>query len=184
MHDTRYVVPADKYSRLVSVNARGNDGKLVEAPMKTPPPTTVAGDGGLYGTASDYGLFLRMLLNRGTLNGKRILSEKSAEAMLQPQTGDVVVKEQQSTNLTFAKNFPLGAGTDKWGLGFQLAAEERPNRRSAGSGTWAGIFNTHFFIDPRKELGVVVMMQVLPFYDQPAMNVYEGVEEAVYKNAK
>ena len=47
-------------------------------------PATVQGDGGLYGTASDYGLFLRMLLNRGTLNGKRILSEQSAKLMLEP----------------------------------------------------------------------------------------------------
>jgi methyl acetate hydrolase len=183
MRDTSYLVAVEKYPRLVSINARGKDGNLVESPMTTP-PVNIAGDGGLYGTASDYGLFLRMLLNRGTLNGKRVLSEKSVDAMLQPQTGNVVVKEQQSTNLTLAKNFPLGAGKDKWGLGFQLAAEQLPNHRSAGSGTWVGIFNTYFFIDPHKELGVVVMMQVLPFYDQAAMSVYEGVEEAVYKNVK
>lgn len=184
MHDTSYLVPADKYPRLVSINARGNDGNLVEAPMTTPPPVNIAGDGGLYGTASDYGLFVRMVLNRGTLNGKRILSQKSVDAMLQPQTGNVVVSEQQSTNVALAKNFPLGAGKDRWGLGFQLAAEQLPNRRSAGSGMWAGIFNTHFFIDTSKELGVVVMMQVLPFYDQAALNVYEGVEETIYKSVK
>ena len=47
---------------------------------------------------------------------------------------------------------------------------------------WAGIFNTYFFIDRRKELGVVVLMPVLAFYGQAAMNVYAGVEEALYKN--
>jgi len=138
----------------------------------------------LYGTATDYGLFLRMLLNRGTLNGKRILSERSVKTMLQVHTGNVVVKEQQSANQGLSRNFPVGAGRDKWGLGFQLAADRQANRRSPGSGTWAGIFNTHFFIDPSREIGVVVMMQTLPFYDEASMKVYSDVEEAVYRSLK
>jgi len=184
MNDTSYLVPSAKYSRVVAVNARGTDGKFVERPMPATLPAQVQGDGGLYGTASDYGLFLRMLLNRGTLNGKRILSEQSAKVMLEPNTGNVVVKEQQSANLSLSRNFPVGAGKDKWGLGFQLAAEKLPNRRSPGSGTWAGIFNTHFFIDPSREIGVIVMMQTLPFYEEASMKVYSGVEETVYGNLK
>ena len=69
-------------------------------------------------------------------------------------------------------------------LGFQLAGERLPNRRSPGSGTWAGIYNTHFFIDPVREVGVVVMLQTLPFYDEPSMKLYADVEEAVYRNLK
>jgi len=184
MNDTSYLVPTTKYSRVVAVNARNASGKFEERPVPATIPASVQGDGGLYGTASDYGIFLRMLLNRGTLNGKRILSEQSAKLMLEPATGSVVVKEQMSSNLALSKNFPVGAGKDKWGLGFQLAAEKLPNRRSPGSGTWAGIFNTHFFIDPSRELGVVVMMQTLPFYDEASMKVYAGAEEAVYKNLK
>jgi len=184
MNDTSYLVPTTKYSRVVAVNARNASGKFEERPVPATIPASVQGDGGLYGTASDYGLFLRMLLNRGTLNGKRILSEQSAKLMLEPATGTVVVKEQQSANLSLSRNFPVGAGKDKWGLGFQLAAEKLPNRRSPGSGTWAGIFNTHFFIDPSRELGVVVMMQTLPFYDEASMKVYAGAEEAVYSHVK
>jgi len=184
MNDTSYLVPAAKYSRVVAVNARNASGKFEERPIPATIPATVQGDGGLYATASDYGLFLRMLLNRGTLNGKKILSEQSAKVMLEPATGSVVVKEQQSSNLGLSKNFPVGAGKDKWGLGFQLAADKLPNRRSPGSGTWAGIFNTHFFIDPSRELGVVVMMQTLPFYDEASMKVYAGAEEAVYSHLK
>ena len=157
MHDTSYLVPTAKYSRVVSVNARGTDGKFVERPMPATLPALVQGDGGLYGTASDYGLFLRMLLNRGKLGDKRILSENSAKTMLESHTGNVVVKEQESANRSLSRNFPVGAGKDRWGLGFQLAAEKLPNRRTPGSGTWAGIFNTHFFIDPSREIGVVVM---------------------------
>jgi len=184
MRDTSYLVPATKYGRVVAINTRGADGKLVEQPVPATLPATVQGDAGLYGTAGDYGLFLRMLLNRGTLSGKRILSEQSVKTMLSPNTGSVVVKEQHSVNPTLSKNFPSGAGKDKWGLGFQLAAEQLPNRRSPGSGTWAGVFNTHFFIDPNKELGVIVMMQTLPFYDETSMKVYGGAEEAIYSHVK
>jgi CubicO group peptidase (beta-lactamase class C family) len=182
MRDTAYVVPTAKYSRVVAVNARGADGKFVERPMPATLPATVQGDGGLYGTASDYGLFLRMLLNRGTLNGRRILSERSARTIFENHMGNVVVKEQESANQALSRNFPTGAGKDRWGLGFQLAAEKLPNRRTPGSGTWAGIFNTHFFVDPSREIGVVVMMQTLPFYDEASMKVYAGVEEAIYRN--
>jgi CubicO group peptidase (beta-lactamase class C family) len=184
MNDTSYLVPTTKYSRVVAVNARNASGKFEERPVPATIPASVQGDGGLYGTASDYGLFLRMLLNGGTLNGKRILSENAVKSMLAPATGNVVVKEQQSSNLSLSRNFPVGAGKDKWGLGFELAAEQLPNRRSPGSGTWAGIFNTHFFVDPSKQIGVVVMMQTLPFYDDASMKVYSDVEEAVYKNLK
>jgi CubicO group peptidase (beta-lactamase class C family) len=96
----------------------------------------------------------------------------------------VVVRTMESASPTLSKNFPVGAGKDRWGLGFQLAAEKQANRRTPGSGTWAGIFNTHFFIDPTREIGVVVMMQTLPFYDDASMKVYAGVEEEAYKNLK
>jgi len=49
---------------------------------------------------------------------------------------------------------------------------------------WAGIFSTHFFIDPSREIGVVVMMQTLPFYNEASMKVYDGIEEVVYTNLK
>ena len=184
MNDTGYLVPTAKYPRVVAVNGRGADGKLVEQPMPATLPATVRGDGGLYSTASDYGLFLRMLLNRGTLGGKRILSERAVKTIFENHMGTVVVQPQESADLARSRNFPLGAGKDRWGLGFQLAAEKQPNRRTPGSGTWAGIFNTHFFIDPSREIGVIVMMQLLPFYDEAAMKVYAGVEEAVYRNLK
>src|SRR5688572_18025504 len=184
MNDTSYLVPTTKYSRVVAVNARGTDGKFEERPMPATLPATVQGDGGLYGTASDYGLFLRMLLNRGTLNGKRILSEAAVKTIFENHMGNVVVQPQESANQSLSRNFPLGAGKDRWGLGFQLAAEKQANHRTPGSGTWAGIFNTHFFIDPSREIGVIVMMQTLPFYDDASMKVYAGVEEAVYRNLR
>jgi CubicO group peptidase (beta-lactamase class C family) len=184
MRDTSYLVPATKHARVVAVNRRGADGKVVEVPMPATLPANVQGDGGLYGTAGDYGLFLRMLLNRGALSGTRILSERSVKAMLTAHTGNVVVKEQRSSNLALSRNFATGAAVDKWGLGFQLTATQAPNMRRPGTGAWAGIYNTHFFIDPAEEIGVIVMTQLLPFYDDAVIKMYAGVEEAVYKNLK
>ena len=184
MQDTSYLVPQPKYPRVVSVNQRGADGTFIERPAQATIPAQVQGDGGLYSTGADYGQFLRMLLNRGKLGNARIISEKSAKTMFESQTGSVVVQKQVSTNQGLSRDFPVGAGEDKWGLGFQLAAAKRQNMRTPGSGTWAGIFNTHFFIDPAREIGVVVMMQTLPFYDEASMKVYAGVEELVYKNLK
>ena len=184
MQDTSYLVPQAKYARVVAVNARGSDGKFAERPVPNPIPAQVQGDGGLYSTASDYGRFLRMLLNRGKLGDVRILSEKSVRTMFDNHTGNVVVQKQVSAAPALSRDFPVGAGEDRWGLGFQLARSKRPNMRTPGSGTWAGIFNTHFFIDPGREIGVVVMMQTLPFYDDASMKVYSGVEEIVYRNLK
>ena len=103
--------------------------------------------------------------------------------MFDNHTGRVVVPLQKSTNLGLSRDFPFGAGEDNWGLGFELARPKvrKANTRSSGSGTWAGIFNTHFWIDREKEVGVIVMMQLLPFYDEAAMKVLAGVEEQVYK---
>ena len=184
MHDTSYAVPQSKNPRVVAVSARGNDGKFVERPMPATIASPVQGDGGLYSTASDYGLFLRMLLNRGRLGNTRILSEKSTRSMFDNHTGKVVVQRQISAAPALSRDFPVGAGEDTWGLGFQLARAKRPNMRAPGSGTWAGIFNTHFFIDPAREIGVVVMMQTLPFYDDASMKLYAGVEEIVYRHLK
>jgi CubicO group peptidase (beta-lactamase class C family) len=106
--------------------------------------------------------------------------------MLKPHTNGVRVRPQPVANAGLSKPYPLGAGEDIWGLGFQLADPKKADRamRRPGSGNWAGIFNTFFWIDPKEELGVMVMMQVLPFYDAAAIETLQGVERRVYSNLK
>ena len=101
----------------------------------TPRPATTACSSACSSTAAD--------------SARRASStRRPSTTMFENHTGTVVVPLQQSTNLSLSRNFPVGAGEDHWGLGFQLAKTKRPNMRTPGSGTWAGIFNTHFFIDP------------------------------------
>ncbi|MBP1608263.1 MAG: estB, partial [Acidobacteria bacterium] len=84
----------------------------------------------------------------------------------------------------YSEPYPLGSGEDVWGLGFQLAAPAKPDpaMRRPGSMSWAGINNTFFWIDPKEEIGVIVLMQMLPFYDEAAIGVLRGVETRVYQH--
>ena len=69
-------------------------------------------------------------------------------------------------------------------MAFRLPRPTRHRPRHAGSLTWAGIDNTHFFIDPPSGIGAIVLMQVLPFYDEAAMRVLDGFEERLYRHLR
>ena len=185
MRDTSYTVPAGKYSRVVTTNQRAN-GTVTEAQNPDPIPATIRGDGGLFSTAADYSRFVQMVLNKGQLGGVRILKESTIAEMSKNQIGRVKVRLQPTADPLRSKPYPLGAGEDVWGLGFQIAAPKSPNpsMRSPGSLSWAGINNTFYWIDPQKQVGAVILMQVLPFYDEGALRVLNGFEERVYKNLR
>jgi methyl acetate hydrolase len=185
MRDTSYTVPPEKYSRVVTVHQKANNA-ITETQNPTPIPATIRGDGGLFSTASDYSRFVQMILNRGQLGGVRILKESTVAEMSKNQTGSVKVRLQPTADLLRSKPYPLGAGEDVWGLGFQIAAPKTPNpsMRSPGSLSWAGINNTYYWIDPQKQIGAVILMQMLPFYDEAALRVLNGFEERVYRNLK
>jgi CubicO group peptidase (beta-lactamase class C family) len=125
-----------------------------------------------------------MLLNNGHLGNVRLLKDQTVADMTRNQTGAVKVRLQPTAEPLRSKPYPLGAGEDVWGLGFQLAAPSKPaaNMRRPGSMSWAGINNTFFWVDPQQQIGVVVLMQVLPFYDDAAIEILQGVEERVYKH--
>jgi len=183
MQDTGYAVPDAKRTRVVTLHQR-TDGRLIEIPN---PPVIAAqprGDGRLFSTAADYARFIQTILNRGQLGSVRLLKDNTVGEMSRNQTGDVKVRLQPTANAAYSKPFPLGAGEDVWGLGFQLAAPGKPDpaRRRPGSMSWAGINNTFFWIDPQAKIGAIVLMQVLPFYDEAAIAVLTGVEARVYRH--
>jgi CubicO group peptidase (beta-lactamase class C family) len=68
----------------------------------------------------------------------------------------------------------------RWGLGYMLTLDPGPNGRSAGSVTWAGIFNTYYWLDPAKRVTGLIMTQILPFADTPTVALYGAFERAVY----
>lgn len=184
MVDTSYAVPAVKQSRVITTYDLV-DGEFKPASahlIATTPTPPYRGDGGLYSTASDYGRFIRMFLNGGQLDGRRIISQRSVHLMSENQIGPLYVVQQASALAAMARPFPLGAGRDKFGLGFQVAAGGDADHRRAGSLSWAGIYNTEFWIDPKAGIGAVLLLQYLPFYDERAIRTLQAFEAAVYRS--
>jgi CubicO group peptidase (beta-lactamase class C family) len=182
MTDTGYAVPNDKRGRVVTGH-RMTDSGLVEAPVPAEVRSAVSGDGGLYSTAPDYAKFIQLVLNGGRApDGTRLIEAQSLREMGRNQLGDVRVELQDEPLPLLARAFPLGAGRDGFGLGFQVTGEhDDDDERAPGSLSWAGIFNTEFWIDPANGVGGVLLMQYLPFYDQEAIDTLVGFEARVYE---
>lgn len=183
MEDTGYAVMEDRYPRLVTSHQR-EDGRLVETPNPDPPVYfEVRGDSRLTSTAGDYAKFLRMLLNQGMAGTTRLISVETVVEMTRNQIGDLRVEQQPVADPMLTRPFPLGAGRDTFGFGFQITEPGGPeNARSPGSYSWSGLQNTHFWVDPGEGIAGIVMMQVLPFYDEAAIDVLQGFEERVYRS--
>lgn len=182
MRDTFVVVPPDKAGRVVTVHAKVNGG-LVERPNPAAPRSAIRGDGGLFSDARDYGFFMQMWLNGGRLGDARPAKESTIREMISNQIGRLVVETQAASGGVVSRPFPIGAGKDKFGFGFQFETNPAADRgfRSPGSYSWGGINNTHFWIDPQKQLAAVVLMQVLPYYDDRCLDVLRGFERLVYQ---
>jgi methyl acetate hydrolase len=184
MADTFYNVPADKQARLVAVHHRDSNGVIVKDEVQ-PGPTInpIIGGGGLASTAADYIRFVRMILNDGELDGVRILKADTVAAMGQNAIGNLGVPALK-TALPRSEDFSFIAdGRDKWGLGFLITVDEVKGKRSAGSLSWGGIYNTYFWIDRTRGIGGVILTQFLPFADRKALALYDGFERGVYQLA-
>jgi methyl acetate hydrolase len=183
MGDTSYFVPDDKLDRLVALNRRHADGTIT--PEAIQPPTsgfTPVGCGGLTSTGSDYARFTRMLLNGGTLDGRRIVSGETVALMAQDHIGGLGVPAQRSANPDYSNDFSFIAdGRDGWGLGFLIAADAVPGGRSAGSLSWGGATNTYFWIDRTCGISGTILMQFLPFADKGALALLDAFERGVYR---
>jgi CubicO group peptidase (beta-lactamase class C family) len=187
MPDTSYNVPESKAARLVAAQQRAGERMDGAIALQTPQPgLTIAepiGGGGLASTASDYGRFVRMLLNGGELDGARVLKAETVTLMGQNQLGAVSVPALKTALPRSADFTFIADGRDKWGLGFLITTDHVPGKRSAGSLSWGGINNTYFWVDPSRGIAGVILMQYLPFADAKALAVYDAFERGVYQFA-
>jgi CubicO group peptidase (beta-lactamase class C family) len=166
MNDTWFVLPKEKRSRLSALYAAGADKTI--ARVGTGPITAGSavysatyptrddskyhsGGAGLVATAGDYFRFCQMMLNRGELDGVRILKPETVDRISQNQIGDLTLP-------------PPGGGAMGYGFGILTEKYKSDSKDPAGIGTlsWAGAFGTFFWIDPKNELIGVFMCQVFP----------------------
>jgi methyl acetate hydrolase len=183
MKDTTFVVSEEKFPRLVSTYRRQRDGSLKEDPRTLPPPPKAFnGGGGLYSTVEDYTRFMHMILRKGRAPGKeQILSAKSVALMSMNQIGAINVQKLISTDHTVSEDVDMHPGAmDKYTFGFLLNPVAYPGGRSADSLAWAGVENTFYWMDPRKNLCAVIMMQFFPFVDKEAVGMLGDFERSVY----
>jgi CubicO group peptidase (beta-lactamase class C family) len=178
MKDTTFYLSPEQLKRLSKSYARTPDGKLTEAtnPIlygKSPTDRDrfPAANGGLFSTATDYGLFAQMLLNQGTLNGKQYLKPATVAQMSTIQTGDLTT------------GFTPGNG---WGLGCCVVRTPQGVTGMLSSGTFGhgGAYGTQAWIDPVRKLAYVLMVQRSNFANGDASDLRREFQQAVADDLK
>jgi CubicO group peptidase (beta-lactamase class C family) len=172
MADTGFHVPADQARRLAACYTVGQLGravaadsplKLLDDPQTSPylkPPGFISGGGGLLSTAADYLRFARMLLGGGTLDGVRILGRKTLEMMTTNHLPGCADMPQLSRSM-FSEAAYNGVG---FGLGFAttLTPAQTLTLGSAGDFFWGGAASTFFVVDPREDMVMLLLTQLIP----------------------
>ncbi|HUE04558.1 MAG TPA: serine hydrolase domain-containing protein [Bryobacteraceae bacterium] len=147
----------------------------------TKKPAILSGGGAMLSTAGDYVRFCQMMLNGGELDGVRILAPKTVALMTADQLPPLT--ERHTSVATMLDNFgPTPEMGTSFGLGFAVrtAAGRNPAPGSVGDFSWAGIYGTYFWVDPKEKLAAVLMIQVpmatnVPYWRQTRMLVYQAL---------
>jgi CubicO group peptidase (beta-lactamase class C family) len=186
MADTVFDLDPAREARLVPAFARTPDGGFAPLAIAPPERPEVRGMGdALYGTPADYLRFLRMLLGGGALDGTRVLSAASVTALLASQTGSLPIRRMRSTTARISADVAFFPDIPKsHSLACLRVEADVPGMRHAGAQGWAGILNTHYWIDPVAGIAAVFMTQVLPFMDPAVAAAYAAFERAVYAGAR
>ncbi|HEY1130646.1 MAG TPA: serine hydrolase domain-containing protein [Roseateles sp.] len=164
MRDTHFNVPDDKRERIVPLHTCAGDAwQAIPSMFGDGPYSHVSGAGNLFSTARDFLHYELMLLNQGSLNGRRVLSPEGVRLLSSNQVGS-----------RFAEVYPDWTGGHGFGLG--VAVVEDPAKgmgRAAGSFGWGGAYGTVTWCDPAQEMAVVSMVQ------QPGANLMSQIGPAL-----
>ena len=111
-----------------------------------------------------------------------ILQPKTVESMMTNQIGNLTAGKMKSFRPDTSADVDIQPGhTEKWGLGFLINTTAYSGGRSAGSLAWAGLYNTFYWIDPKRGRAPWSLMQFLPFVDKQATGLLDDFERAVYR---
>lgn len=182
MSETAFLMSDRQRANSVPVHLRGEDGAWTPTDIDLrQDPEYWAGGHGLHSTPRDYLKLQRTLLGNGTSpDGVKILDTGTVDAAFSNQIGDLDFPPAiASADPASTMDFNAGPGF-KWGYGLLLNTEDVPGARRAWSGAWAGLLNTHFWIDRRTGVTGAIYSQFLPFVTPEAMQMYQDFERSLY----
>lgn len=153
MNNTAFYLPKSKEDRLVSVQTK-KEGEWINYPITFYDPNYpikgakqfFSGGAGLCSTAENYAKFLQMYLNKGELNGTRLLSRTTVQVIMANQIGDLWGKDPKAS----------------YGLAFMVQTEKGEGQGGNGSNgtfSWGGYFNTQYFADPKEQIIGILLKQ-------------------------
>jgi CubicO group peptidase (beta-lactamase class C family) len=154
MTDTAfYVADAGKRPRLAE--PMPNDRLIAPmAEVRDPmtPRRSQFGGAGMVGTIDDYARFAQMLLNGGTLDGRRYLKPETIALMTSDHIGPATKIARD--------HFYFPGSTSGFGLGFAVRTAQPPDTSwPLGEYRWDGVAGTFFFVDPSDDMFVIFMAQ-------------------------
>jgi methyl acetate hydrolase len=182
MDQTAFLMSEAQRANSTPVHLQGEDGAWAASDIDLrQDPDYWAGGHGLHSTPRDYLKFQRMLLGDGTSpDGVQILAKETVDAAFTNQIGDLDFPEAIATaDPASTADFNAGPGY-KWGYGLLLNTEDVPGMRRAYSGAWAGLLNTHFWVDRTTGVTGAIYTQSLPFVTPEAFGMYRDFERALY----
>jgi CubicO group peptidase (beta-lactamase class C family) len=165
MNETYFLLPDAERDRLTALYEPGPGGGIKRAADGTTTtgslfyspatayrqqPGYFSGGAGLLSTAGDYARFLQMLLNRGDLDGVRVLRPETVDAMTHKQTADLPLW------------IPVHGFAFGYGFGVTTQSNADSKKDPAGTYSWGGIYYTDFWVDPKDEVVGVMMTQIFP----------------------
>ena len=178
MKDTYFFLPDDKVARLSALwepDGSGGIKKTSEEPKKLGahrysasyhykrPKTHFSGGAGLVSTALDYSKFLQMLVNRGELDGVRLLKSKTVDMMTTNQIGEM--------DSMFGSKYGFSLGMD-------MIKDKKGGEIGVKNYYWGGYFYTKFRVTPEKKLILIMLSQLFPSNVSIENDFYELVEQS------
>ena len=182
MNDTAFTLTPSMLERRASMHHRQADGSLIADTDFILPqePEVHMGGHGLYSTVSDYLKFIRLWLNRGEVNGQRLLQESTLELALNNGLADIAMKNLPGSIPTLSNDVNIYPEAEKgWTLGFMVNEQVTDSGRPAGTIGWCGLANLYYWIDIKNNIGGYWATQTLPFVDPTAYNGFLAFEKAV-----
>jgi CubicO group peptidase (beta-lactamase class C family) len=166
MRDTYFNVPRSKAGRIIPIFDRVEGAWKPGRHLLGPGPYSyIAGGGGLWSTVKDFMLFDLMLLNRGSLNGQRILRPETVDLMSRDHVGKL-----------FKKWFPPLTGQSGFGLSVRIVEDPaKSNGRSKGAYGWGGAYGTETWVEPERDLVAAFFIQM----GNPPYAAYAPFEKAM-----